>query len=86
MTVPFIHWFEEDEAAGPLAEAYRAYREAHPERDRVPDILKCFGHRPDFFRHVAEFSYSLHFSDGHLTRRTKEMVATLVSGLNQCPY
>lgn len=86
MTVPYLSWFDEHEATGPLAEAYRAYREAHPERDRVPDILKCFGHRPDFFRQVDEFSYSLHFADGHLTRRTKEMIATFVSGLNRCPY
>ncbi len=86
MNAPYISWFDEDEAAGPLAEAYRDYRAAHPDRDRVPDILKCFGHRPDFFRQVAEFSYSLHFADGHLTRQTKEMIATFVSGLNRCPY
>ena len=86
MTVPHITWFDEVQAEGPLANVYRDYRQAHPERDRVPDILKCFSHRPDFLRHVAEFSYSLHFSDGHLTHHTKEMIATFVSGLNRCPY
>jgi len=29
---------------------------------------------------------SIHFSDGHLSRRTKEMIATYVSSLNRCPY
>jgi AhpD family alkylhydroperoxidase len=28
----------------------------------------------------------LHFTAGHLDRRTKEMLATYVSALNQCPY
>jgi hypothetical protein len=33
-----------------------------------------------------EFSYGLHFADGHLDRRTKEMIATWVSALNACRY
>ena len=84
--MPNISWVEEQQATGALAEVYRAYLAEHPERSRMPDILKCFSQRPDFLRSVIEFSYSLHFADGHLTRRTKEMIATLVSGLNQCPY
>jgi hypothetical protein len=35
---------------------------------------------------VIAFSNGVHFSDGHLDRRTKEMIATFVSGLNRCPY
>ena len=31
-----------------------------------------------------QFSQHIHFADGHLTRRTKEMIATYVSGLNRC--
>jgi hypothetical protein len=37
-------------------------------------------------RQVMEFSTTVHFTDGHLPRRTKEMIATYVSGLNRCPY
>ncbi|MEW4566426.1 carboxymuconolactone decarboxylase family protein [Tautonia sp. JC769] len=48
--------------------------------------MKCFSLRPDFFRDVVAFSDRLHFSEGHLTRRIKEMIATYVSALNQCPY
>ena len=84
--MPFIRWVEDEEATGPLAEVYRQWKEANPGRDRIPEILKCFSARPDFLRQVIEFSYGLHFADGHLSRRTKEMIATLVSGLNQCPY
>ena len=84
--MPNIAWVNEPDATGPLAEVYRTYLAEHPDRPRVPDVLKCFSQRPDFLKSVIEFSYAIHFSDGHLTRRTKEMIATLVSGLNQCPY
>jgi hypothetical protein len=52
----------------------------------MPGILKCFSQRPDFLQSVMDFSYRVHFSDGHLSRRVKEMIATYVSALNQCPY
>jgi hypothetical protein len=84
--MPFIEWFEEEEAEGDLAEIYREYLEGNPHKDRVPGILKCFSQRPDFLRQVIEFSNKVHFSNGHLTRKIKEMIATLVSALNQCPY
>jgi alkylhydroperoxidase family enzyme len=85
--MPFIDWIEDDEASGELAEIYQAVLKTRPpDRPRMPGILKCFSQRPDFLRRVVQFSNELHFSDGHLDRRTKEMIATLVSALNQCPY
>ncbi len=81
-----IDWINEEDADGELAEAYAEYFRRRPERTQVADVLKCFSHRPDFLKQVMDFSWGVHFSDGHLTRRTKEMIATLVSGLNQCPY
>ena len=80
-----IQWIEEDAATGEAAEAYRDWME-QTGRDRIPGILKCMSLRPDFFRQVVDFSNTLHFSEGHLTRRVKEMIATYVSGLNRCPY
>jgi hypothetical protein len=84
--VPYIRWVEDDQAQGPLAETYEAWKEQNPGRPKIPDILKCLSLRPDFLRAVIGFIYPLHFADGHLTRRQKEMIATLVSGLNRCPY
>ncbi len=82
-----IRWVEDDDtAAGDVGGIYAAWKAANPGRERVPDILKCFSPRPDLLRAVIDFTYPLHFTDGHLTRRTKEMIATFVSGLNQCPY
>ena len=83
--MPRIGWVEENEATGELAEIYRGVMEKAG-RPKVADILKCFSLRPDFLRDVVEFSNRIHFSPGHLSRHTKEMIATYVSALNQCPY
>lgn len=84
--MPLIHWIPENEASGELAEVIAAWRAANPHRQDFPGILQCFTQRPDFLRQVMAYSYGIHFSDGHLNRRTKEMIATYVSGLNRCPY
>ncbi|HAD59463.1 MAG TPA: hypothetical protein DCG12_09480 [Planctomycetaceae bacterium] len=84
--MPFIQYVTEADAEGQVAEVYDAWLKANPERDSVPEILKCFSLRPDFLKSVIDISYPMQFSDGHLTRRQKEMIATLVSALNQCPY
>ncbi len=57
-----------------------------PAGRRFPGIIKCFGSRPDFLRQVVDFSNTIHFSEGHLARRHKEMIASYVSYLNRCPY
>ena len=81
-----IRWVDDDDARGELADVYTAWKAANPGRDRIPEILKCFSLRPDFLRQVMDLSYGLHFRDGHLTRRVKEMIATYVSALNRCKY
>jgi hypothetical protein len=81
-----IRWVKESEATGDAAAAYSDWFAANPGRPEVPGILKCFSLRPDFFRDVVTMSDRVHFTPGHLPVRTKEMIATLVSALNQCPY
>ncbi len=76
---------EDADATGEKAAAYDFWR-ASSGRQQVPGIIKCFGARPDFLRQVVEFSNTVHFSDGHLARRHKEMIASYVSYLNRCPY
>jgi hypothetical protein len=76
---------EDREASGEVAAAYDFWR-AGSGRQQVPGIIKCFGARPDFLRQVVEFSNTIHFSEGHLSRRHKEMIASYVSFLNRCPY
>lgn len=83
---PFIQWINEEDATGEVAEGYNIYFQKRPDRKNVADIIKCFSHRPDFMKHVMDFSWQLHFCDGHLTERVKELIATLVSGQNRCQY
>ena len=80
-----IRIIEDAEATGDVAKAYDEWRKLRG-RKEVPGILKCFSARPDFFRSVLNFSDTVHFSEGHLNRRLKEMIATYVSALNHCPY
>jgi hypothetical protein len=80
-----IRIIEDAEATGDTAAAYDFWR-AGSGRTQVPGIIKCFGARPDFLRQVVEFSNTVHFSEGHLQRRHKEMIASYVSYLNRCPY
>lgn len=80
-----IRLVEDAEATGETAVAYDFWR-AGSGRKQVPGIIKCFGARPDFLRQVVQFSTTVHFSEGHLTRRHKEMIASFVSYLNRCPY
>jgi hypothetical protein len=76
---------EDAQAKGDTAAAYDYWR-AGSGRTQVPGIIKCFGARPDFLKQVVDFSNTVHFSQGHLTRRHKEMIASYVSFLNRCPY
>ena len=75
----------DQDAHGELARVYEEWR-ASSGQQQVPGILKCFSHRPDFLRDVITMGDCVHFSDGHLKRRTKEAIATWVSYLNRCPY
>jgi len=84
--MPFIQWIEEDDAEGDVAAGYDVYFQKRPNRTKVAEIIKCFSHRPDFMKQVMAFSWDLHFCDGHLPERVKELIATLVSGQNRCPY
>jgi uncharacterized peroxidase-related enzyme len=76
---------DEEEAQGEVAALYQHFR-SHFGRPHVPGILKCFATHPPLLRHMMDLSESLIFSDGHLGRRHKEMIATLVSSQNMCAY
>jgi hypothetical protein len=80
-----IKLIQDADATGEAAVAYDEWR-AKTGRTKMPGILKCFGQRPDFLRQVMQFSDTVHFSEGHLSRQYKEMIASYVSYLNRCPY
>jgi uncharacterized peroxidase-related enzyme len=76
---------EPEEATAEVAALFDHFR-AHFGREDVPGILKCFATHPPLMRHMMGLSESLIFADGHLTRKHKEMLATLISAQNACPY
>jgi uncharacterized peroxidase-related enzyme len=76
---------EDADAAGAVKEAYDYWR-AGSGRKNVPGILKCLSARPDFLKEAVDFSNTLQFSDGHLSRRHKEMIGSYASYLNHCAY
>ena len=76
---------EEAAATGAVAQSYADYRERFGRPD-VPGILKCFATHPPLLQLMIDLASSLLFTEGHLTRRTKEIIATYVSALNTCPY
>src|SRR5271163_4398874 len=76
---------EEAEATGEVAGAYEYFRE-HFGRSTVPGILKCFSSSPEMLKIIILLGSTLVFSEGVLGRRMKEMIATYVSSLNECPY
>ena len=80
-----IEWIEDDDAEGEAAAVYARWKQENNDR-AVPDILKCFSLRSDVFEKIEELSNLLHFSDGHLNRKTKEKIASYVSALNKCRY
>jgi uncharacterized peroxidase-related enzyme len=80
-----IKVIEDDDATGAVAEAYDYWR-ASSGRKQVPGIIKCLSARPDFLKQSVDFSNTIQFSDGHLSRRHKEMIGSYVSFLNDCPY
>lgn len=81
-----IRWVRESEAEGEIASVYDGWLAANPGRPEIPGILKCMSLRPDLLKGMIDVSDKVHFSEGHLTRRQKEMIATFVSALNRCPY
>lgn len=84
--MPRIEWVDDDQATGEIGEIYSAWKSANPGRSEFPQILKCMSARPEMLRGIMKVSDAIHFSDGHLTYRTKEMIATYVSAINKCHY
>jgi uncharacterized peroxidase-related enzyme len=80
-----IALIEESAATDEVAALYAHFR-THFGRPDIPGILKCFATHPPLLRYMMDLSENLIFSDGSLGRRHKEMIATLVSTENECPY
>ncbi|MEA3200454.1 MAG: hypothetical protein QOE90_1882 [Thermoplasmata archaeon] len=79
----FIRKVEQQDARGPLKEEYA---QIEKERGAVGDIFSVTGLHPGVpSAHLALYS-SIHFADSPLSRRERELIATVVSRANGCAY
>lgn len=76
---------EDGEASDEVLALYNDFRSRLGGAE-IPGILKCFATHPPLLWPMMDLAEVLLFRDGHLSRRHKEMIATLVSVQNVCPY
>lgn len=79
----WIRTVPEDEAQGDIKRQYDA---ATKRAGRVAKIVSVNSLRPDVMRTFMQLYLQLMYSDSELTRREREMVATVVSRANDCHY
>ncbi len=75
-----IDWAEEGTAlydAADLAAGGKGLR---------PGIMRTMSLQPAWLKDFFSMTRKAHFTDSALTRKTKEMIATYVSGLNKCKF
>ena len=81
--MPHIRLIEPGDASGLLAEEYAA---AVERAGRVYNIVKSMSLRPDVLRRSMEMYRAIMFGPSALTRQERELLATVVSAVNECYY
>ena len=79
----FIDYIEYDDASEELKALYKKY--GGPKR--IPaNIVRIAGPNPGVLEAHISFYMAIMQAESPLTRAQREMIATFVSGLNQCHY
>jgi uncharacterized peroxidase-related enzyme len=81
--VPYIRLIDESEAEGALAEEYDA---AVERAGKVFNILKAMSLRPGVLRASMELYQEIMFGESGLSRRERELLATVTSAEQSCLY
>lgn len=79
----FIEVIPEEDAQGPLKEAYD---DIAGRRGKLSNIMRVHSLRPAAMRAHMDLYLSLMFSRSGLTRAERELLATVVSATNLCAY
>ena len=79
----WIKTTSEQEATGKLKEVYTSLLKTLPV---VPNIMQSFSLKPEVLAAVARVFTTGTFGASNLSRVQEEMIATVVSSLNQCHY
>jgi hypothetical protein len=77
-----IDWMDE----GPAFEEFKKNMPGLRSPNQLPEIMRTMSLEPDIMMAVQSVAGKMHFSDGALPRRQKEMIAAYVSALNKCKY
>jgi alkylhydroperoxidase family enzyme len=79
----FIDYISYDNASDKLKELYRKFGGA----DKTPaNILRIAGEMPDLMDAHIQFYRTLMMGKSPLSRRQRESIAVVVSGINRCHY
>jgi hypothetical protein len=81
--MPYIRLIGEDEAEGPLREQYDA---AIERAGKVFNILEAMSLRPAVLRASIELYREIMFGESGLSRRERELLATVTSAEQSCHY
>jgi alkylhydroperoxidase family enzyme len=81
--VPHIRLIEEHEAEGPLREEYDA---AIERAGKVFNILKSMSRNPRVLRASMGLYKEIMFGESELSRRERELLATVTSAEQSCHY
>ena len=83
MPRPYIEFVDETDAAGLLREEYDA---AIERAGKVFNILKAMSLRPGVLRASMELYREIMFGESGLSRRERELLATVTSAEQSCHY
>ncbi len=81
--MPHLRLIDENEAEGPLREEYDA---ALARAGKVFNILKAMSLNPPVLRASMELYQAIMFGESGLSRRERELLATVTSAAQSCHY
>jgi uncharacterized peroxidase-related enzyme len=81
--LPYIRLIDEAEAEGPLREEYDA---AIERAGKVFNILKAMSLNPSVLRASMDLYKAIMFGESGLSRRERELLATVTSAEQSCHY
>lgn len=82
--MPFIRTVERDEATGPLKELYEEIVKLRG--GRLPPPFKAASLYPEAVQAIKDLNMTVTFGASTLGRRKEELLATVVSQINECDY
>jgi hypothetical protein len=79
-----IAWLEDEDAAFPELQKMAPF--PLKSARQIPSIMRTMSLKPEIMIGIQNIAQEMHFADGALIRREKEMIAAYVSALNKCRY